>query len=151
MSSPASAREVPATALPTAAPDAEAQRVLTRAREALGGVDRLAAVQSLVVEGTRTLSPGSPYSEEDLYGFNLLLPDRDQSLTSDYRHTLDGGSFWINENAGEIPIDADLRIFAQRNTVDFHVSQRAVLLNAPAGARAGFRYIGSDGGRPRES
>ena len=65
VSSPMSARQVPATAPPTAAPDAEAQRVLTRAREALGGVDRLAAVESLVVEGTRTRSPGSPYTEDD--------------------------------------------------------------------------------------
>ncbi len=149
VSSPTSARQVPATALPTAAPDAEAQRVLTRAREALGGVDRLAAVQSLVVEGTRTLSPGSPYSEEDPYGFKLLLPDRYQSLTSDYRHTLDGGSFWMNENAGEIPIDADLRTVAERSTRwNFMYHSLLFLLNAPAGARAGFRYIGATADDP---
>ena len=143
-SSPMSARQVPAAAPPTAAPDAEAQRVLTRAREALGGVDRLAAVRSLVVEGTRTRSSGSPYSGDDPYGFKLLLPDRYQSLTSEYRHTLDGGSFWMNENAGEIRVDADIRTVAERSTRwSFMYHSVLFLLNAPAGARAGFRYIGA--------
>jgi len=144
VSSPMSARQVPATAPPTAVPDAEAQRVLTRAREALGGVDRLAAVRSLVVEGTRTRSPGSPYSEDDPYGFRLLLPDRYQSLASEYRHTLDGGRFWMNENAGEIVVDSDLRTVAERSTRwNFIYNSLLFLLNVPAGARAEFRYIGA--------
>jgi hypothetical protein len=139
-----SARQVPATSPPTAAPDAEAQRVLTRAREALGGVDRLAAVRSLVVEGTRTRSPGSPYSEADPYGFRLLLPDRYQSLTSEFRHTLDGGRFWMNERAGDIPVDADIRAVAERSTRwNFIYNSLLFLLNVPAGARAEFRYIGA--------
>ena len=90
--------------------------MLTRARAALGGVDRLAAVRSLVVEGTRTRSPGSPCTADDSYGFRLLLPDRYQYLASMYRHTLDGGEFWMNERAGDIPVDADIQAVAERST-----------------------------------
>jgi hypothetical protein len=144
VSGPTSARQVPAAAPATAAADAQAQRVLTRAREALGGVGRLAAVRSLAVEGTRTRSPGSPYSEDDPYGFRLLLPDRYQSLASEFRHTLDGGKFWMNESVGDIPVDADVRTVAERSTRwNFMYHSLLFLLNMPADARAEFRYIGA--------
>ena len=129
---------------PAPASVADAQRVLTRAREALGGVDRLAAVKTLVVEGVRLRSPGSPHAEGDPYGFKLMLPDRYQSLRSMFRHTIDGGEFWMNERAGDILVDADIRAVAERSTRwNFIYHCLLFLTKVPESIRADSRYVGA--------
>ena len=122
----------------------DAGRVLARARQAVGGAERLRAVKSLVVEGTRTRSPGSPYSESEAFGFKLLRPGRYQSLASAYRHTIDGDAFWMYERAGEIVIDSEIRTVAERSTRwRFIEHSLAFLVEVPETVRAELRYVGA--------
>ena len=140
----ARAQQPPAQSAPSQSAGVNAERVLARARQALGGAERLSAVASLVVEGTRTRSPGSPYSESDAFGFKLLRPGRYQSLASEYRHTIDGDAFWMYERAGDIVIDNEIRTIAERSTRwSFIEHSLLFLMTIPETVRAEVRYIGA--------
>ena len=140
----ARAQQPPARSATSQPVGVEAERVLARARQAVGGAERLTAVKSLVVEGTRTRSPGSPYSESEAFGFKLLRPGRYQSLASAYRHTIDGDAFWMHERAGDIVIDNEIRAIAERSTRwSFIQHSLLFLLSVPESARSEVRYVGA--------
>ena len=132
---------------PPSLPDVE--RLLSRARVALGGVSRLSAVESLIVEGSRTREPGSQGEETDPFGFKMLLPNRYQSLDSAYRHTIDGDTFWMDESGGrgEIPITSDILTVAARATRWKFIQRCLVfLLKVPDAWKAETRYLGAISG-----
>jgi hypothetical protein len=139
----AASAQTPQGPAPPRPASADVERVLARARQSLGGADRLSAVTSLMVEGTRTRSPGSPYSESDPFGFRLMRPDRYQSMASLYRHTLDGDVFWMNEHAGDIVIDAEIRTVAERATRwSFITNSLLFLVSVPQRMPSEWRYLG---------
>lgn len=123
--------------------------LLKRARLALGGEENLAGIKSLLVEGTRTREPESEYAEQDPWGFRLLLPDRYQSLDSDFRHTIDAGAFWMDERAGNplaapLQLSPAIRATAERQTrFSFAHSCIVFLLTSPPLFKGEVRYLGA--------
>jgi hypothetical protein len=90
---------------------AKALAVVDKVRAALGGADRLAAVRSLLIEGT---------SRGEAFTYRLLLPDRFQHVLPGYTFTVSGSeSYWQRPDPGEtVKAEARLRkiaLFAEQS------------------------------------
>lgn len=107
--------------------DTRSRQLLAHAYRAVGGAERLAAVDRLVIQATETRLDGRNQAPRPRL-YKLLLPDRFQSIRPGFvTHTLDGSSFWMDR-----AVEPAIRTTAERSTRStFMAVSLAFLLRAP--------------------